>query len=816
MGKKLIIAEKPSLSNTIQNALYYEQWEKYNGYSESENYICTHCFGNLFELYDFDDYFNREKTNWNLTEIPFIPNMYKYKIKNDNGVKKQLKIIEELTKRSDVDTIVNAGDADTEGTKLVNLVINYCLNKNKIKKDIKRLWFTDQSEPSIRKDIKNLKPNSNYNHYDNEATARERIDWIIGINFSRALSLISSSEKNKVMLPQGRVLGAIVKYIYDRYKERENFIPEKYFNIGLVFNNEKNMSVILKDAIFPEDEQIKALTILNELNKSNTFVSKVEKDKKKKYPLNLFSLTTLQNLLYKSHKLNNKAVLSCAQKLYEKGFITYPRTSTEYLATNSKGKVKEIIEVFKEDYKNIEFKDTKQIFDDNKIDSHEAIIPTTKIPILEELTKEERIVYKVIVNRFLSNFCTTECIVEYTTITIANSCNNLIAKIKGHKVLKNGFLEFERIIEDKYVPDLKEGEKIDCRYVINECMTQPPKNVSPTELNNFLESPLSKENDTVDEKYKKLLDGLEIGTVATRAIIIENALKYQYIEEKNGVYVITKKGKYFIEAARKLGLLMDVDQNVQIGRYLKAVFNKKITLEQCLDVIEKYVTNSVAKAKTIKIEEFIQEKEVIGECPICKKQILESAKAYYCEGLRSNNCTFSIQKKDRFMTSKGKLVTKSLVKSLLKNRITKVKGFKKKDGTGTYDAFVKLVKNGSFYNITFADKEDIPIEDYGKCLRCGKKILENSKSFYCSAYQDTAEKCSFTLWKDNKYLTEKGIKLNKKNYMDLLAGKKILIKNIKNNNGKGAYNAYLYIEDTGNRVNYKMDLLKAGGDNADK
>lgn len=807
MGKKLIIAEKPSLSNTIQKALFYEKWEKYNGYSESENYICTNCLGNLFGLYDLDNYFKREKSNWNLNEIPFIPNVYRYKIKDDSRVKKQLKIIEELSKRSDVDMLINAGDADAEGTKLINLVINYCLNKNKIDKDVKRLWFTDQSEPSIRNDIKNLKPNSDFDCYDNEATARERIDWIIGINYSRALSLMASSDKFKITLPQGRVLGSIVKYIYDRHKSQENFIPEKYFNLELIFNNKENPSLILKDSIFKEDEQIKALSVLNELNRTNSFISKIEKVKKNKYPHNLFSLTTLQNKVNKTHRIRNKAVLSAAQKLYEKGYITYPRTNSEYLATNSKGKVKSIVEVLKSNYSNIGFKDTKHLFDDEKVGSHEAIIITTKIP--EDLDGDEKIVYEAIKNRFLSNFCTEECIIEETTATIANSSNSLVANMKGRKIVKTGFLAFEKTIENKYIPDFKEGDKINGRYSLNECVSKPPQNVSPTELNNFLESPLSKDGETTEEKYKKLLEGLEIGTVATRADIIENAIKYQYIEEKKGVYTITQKGIYFIETAEKLGLLMGVENNVQIGKYLKAVFNEKITLVQCLDVVEKFVTSSVAKAKTIKIDQFVEEQEIIGQCLVCGKNIYESSKAFYCEGFKSNTCKFSIQKSDKFMVNKGKTVTKVIAKSLLNKGIAKVTGLKKIDGIATYDAFIKIVKNGDFYNIRFADKEEIPVTDFGVCPRpgCGKKILESDKAFYCSGIKDQ-DKCFYAVQKSNKFLSDRGIHITKANFKSLIAGKKILIKDIKKKDNSGHYNAYLYLEDTGTYVNYKMDYEK--------
>lgn len=824
MGKSLIIAEKPSLSNTIQRALNFERWKRYDGYSESDNYICTNCFGHLLTLFDFDNYFNREKTKWSLGEIPFIPNVYKYKVKNDTGVKKQLNIIEDLIIKNDIDTIINAGDADAEGTKLVNLVIEFCFNKNKINKPIKRLWVKDQSEKSIAIEINRLRENAEFNNYNDEATARASIDWIVGINFSRGLTLIANSniistssdnEANKnakevlnkdakaVLLPQGRVIGCIVKHIYDRHIEQKNFIPKKYFNIGMNIEN-KNLSIILKDSIFQEDEHVKALGVLNELNRSNTFVSKIEIVPQKKLPKKLFSLTTLQNTVNKKHKIRNKSVLDATQSLYEKGYITYPRSSTEYLGTNSKENVKGVIEAFKAIYNNIEFKDSKTIFDNSKIDSHEAIIPTNKIP--EDIKGTEKIVYETIRNRFLSNFCTEECIIENKTVNISNSANDLVGQINGTKVLKLGFLKFDNIIEEKEIGNFSEGEKLIAKYVINECFTQAPKNINSKELSSFLESPLSKEGETEEDKYSKILGGLEIGTVATRDMIIENAIKYNYIEDKNGIYTITNKGIYFVETAKKLGLLMDVDHNVMIGKYLKAVFNKKITVNQCVEVIEKYVTSSINRAKTIKVDSFTEERELIGVCPECRKTVYESEKAFYCEGFKDKSCNFAISKKDRFMSSKGKTVTKSIAKSLIKNGLAKVKDLTKIDGKTKYDAYIKLVKNENFYNIRFADKEDIPVKETVTCPRCDRNIYESEKSFYCSGYRDEKNKCNYTVWKTNKFLSERNIKLTNSNYKNLIKGKKILVKDIERKEKPGKYNSYVYLEDTGTYVNYKFEM----------
>lgn len=811
MGKSLIIAEKPNLAITIQKALYYENWNRYNGYAESENYICTNCYGNLFELFDLDDYFNREKSKWILDDIPYVPNCYKYKIKNDGGIKNQLNIIENLVSRKDVETIINAGDADSEGSKLVNIVIKYCLNKNKLNKNqksIKRLWFTDQSEPSIRNDIKDLKDNSDYDNYANEAIARERIDWLIGVMYSRALSLLASSDKNKIKLIQGRVLGSIVKFIYDRYREQKEFISEDYFNIGLVLNDYDKTTIILKDSIFRDNEQYKALEVMNELNRSNTFVSSIERVIKNKYPHNLFSLTTLQNTINKLYKMSNKEVLSIGQKLYEKGYITYPRTSSEYLPSNAKQQVHNVLEQFKKSYSNLIFKDTKHIFDDTKIDSHYAIIPTVKCPG-DDLSKDEKVVYEIIKNRFLSNFYSEECIIEEATLTISNSSNNYKAIMKGLKVIKKGFLIFDDTITTKDIPDFSEGERINGKYIINECKTKAPSNITPTELNNFLESPYGKEDETIEERYRKLLEGLEIGTVATRASIIENAIKYQYITESKGVYKMTPKGVYFIETADKLGLLMSKEENAIIGKYIKSVFNNKITVDQCVGIIEKEITSKVSKAKTLKVDEFIQEKEVevIGKCPVCGRNILESNKYFYCEGFKfDKSCGFLINKNDIFLTSKGKSVNKSIAKSLLKNGLAKVTGLKKKNGD-IYDAYIKIIKNGNYYNVTFADKNDIPMNDFGVCPRCGKKILEGTKSFYCEGYR-SEPKCSYTVWKINKFLEEYSIKLTKGNIKNLIAGKKVLIKDIKSPKNKGTFNANIYLDDTGTYVNYRMELPK--------
>ena len=811
MGKRLIIAEKPSLAKVIVRGLYKEKWRNEDGYFEGQNFVCSSAFGHLFELYDVDDYFHREKSKWTLEELPIIPEQYKFKIKNDPGVKARLKLLEKLILRSDIDGIIHAGDPDAEGQKICDDIINYCFEKNNITKKVERLWFSAENEISVRSDIQKMRDNSEYNNYYNQSLARTQIDYCLGINYTRALSLISAKYGDKVLLSQGRVLGCIVKYIYDRYIEQINFEPKKYTNIGLVMKDKEKTMLILKDSIFPQEDECKALEIMNRLNCSNTYVKSIEQKEINKQAPNLFSLTSLQNKLSK-FKISTNDTLTYVQKLYEKGFLTYPRAKSEYLADTDKDMVSKVIDVFRQKgINNIEFKDTKHIFDSSKVgNDHSAIIPTLKLPNDGELTGNEKLVYDTVKNRFLANFCTEKCIISQTKVIIANSDpdNNMVAEMKGLRVIQQGFLVFENILSEKTVPNFKEGQRIECEYQLNYCETKPPANVTPKELNNFMESPFRKENETEEEKYKKILEGLEIGTPATRSGIVENAKKYNYIVESKGVYTITEKGIYFIESADKLGLIMEKEATARIGTQLQAVLDKKISVKQCVDIVEREVADKVKKAKNIEVEGYKNVINELGICPVCGKKIIEGKKAYYCQGIKDGSCKFALFKRDKFLSLRGKTLTPRLVTKLLSNKVVKITGLKSKSGV-KYDADITFKQNGDWYNICFAEnQESNQDEDFGLCPRCKKHhIKENSKGYYCTGYKDDI-KCSFMIWKENKLLQAKGIKFKKSQIKKLINNDRVLIKNIKRKDGKGTYNAYVTLDDTGKFVNYKFEITE--------
>lgn len=803
--KKLIIAEKPSLARMIKAALPGEKWFNEKEYSEGTNYVITSCYGHLLTLYDFDDYFNREKSLWTIEELPFIPPQYKYKVKDDSAIKHKLKIIGELIAREDISSIISAGDPDEEGELLIRETIDYCMDQKHIRKKIERLWFTEQNEPSIRKDIKNLRPINEFDSYSNKALTRGRIDWLVGIEYTRALSLlVYKNTQKKITLPTGRVLGCIVKYMYDRYQEQKNFVSEKYFDIGLIIKD-YNLKLVLKDVLFKAQDEYKAYELINRLNKGETYVESVTRNQVKKQAPKLFSLTTLQTTLSKRFKYSNQETLKTAQSLYEGGYLTYPRAKSEYLQDNDKEKVNQVIEGFKAEFKDLEFRDTKHIFDSSKVGTdHSALIPTVKIPDLNTLSEREKNVYITIRNRFLANFCSEECIIEENKIVIKNTLGeDNKAELRGKRIIKEGYLKYEKLIEEKELPNLKEGDKLKAEYTVNECMTKPPANVSTSELNKFLESPFSKEDETEEEKYKKILSGLEIGTTATRASIIENAKKYGYIEESKGIFKITQKGIYYIETAEQLGLNMSVKQTAELGVHLQSVFDNKLTVDQCVNITEKEVTNKINSAKKIDgLSTYNQEVNEISKCPVCNKSILESAKAFYCEGFKDKSCDFALFKKDIFLASKGKTLTTSTFKKLVKNNRATIKGLKRKDGS-TYDADICYVKNDKYYNITFAEK--IEPQAIATCPRCGKKIIEGVKNYYCEGYKDS-NPCSYKLWKSNKILEDRGIKITKAQFKKLLEGKIITVK-AKSKKGTD-YEVELSLNDTGTYVNYNINFKK--------
>ena len=706
--KKLIIAEKPSLAMEIVKAI--GKMNRNDGYFENESYIVSFAFGHLMVLQDIDDYYKREKTKWIIEELPFVPQAFLFKIRNDVGVIKQYNILKNLIKREDVTHIVNCGDADREGEVIINNIIYKALYELKLKKDVERLWLKSINQEEIQNSLSRLKPIFETKNLYNEGLARTYLDWLYGINLTRYVSIKAGD-----LLPVGRVLTPIVKKVYDRKKEIENFVPENYVELEVIIKkDEQELKATVKNSKFkaPIDRD-KIKELVKALNSADSIVTDKQIKSVEKKPKKLFSLTTLQNHMVKNHKMTLEDTLKHVQSLYEKGYVTYPRTNTEYLHTSEIEDVKKLVQTYATSY-DIVFKNTKALFDDSKVESHSALLPTVKRTDGRNFNEFEKQVYSVIFSRFLANFCKEKTIVEETKIQI--KALDYITELKGNSIKQLGFYKYEKPdSKEKLLPYFELNEIVDAEYIDADKETSPPKLLTLVEMNNYLKNPFKEErrnknnessNDASAEEtaseededkaqedadYAQMLKGIEIGTVATRDSIIGNAVKYSYITENKTILDITEKGIYLIEALEKLTIDMSKEKTVETSIILKDIYRSERTVQSAIQATEAYFKELMSQDITIqKISRTYPDREIIGKCPKCGKNIYEHSKAYYCEGYKDEpKCNFSIWKDNKFFKDKGKKLTKTMAKKLIALQEIEVKKLKSKEGK-EYDAFIKI------------------------------------------------------------------------------------------------------------------------------
>ena len=683
--KKLIIAEKPSLARNIASALDIRVNKE--GYMENEKYIVSWAFGHLFKLRDVDGYVG-EKRKWSEVKLPFFPKEFEFELKNDSGIKKQYKILKNLINSKEVDEIVNAGDADREGQIIVDIIINAI----KTDKKIKRLWLPEQTEVTIRKAINNLEDNFKYKNLHNEGLARTYMDWLMGINLTRYISL-----KSNMLFPVGRVLIPVIKYIYDRDLTIKNFIPEKYFTIETETMCNGTLLKLICDKKYNLLELEKAKSYSYELNRNKGIVKDIIEKEIILNPPKLFSLSKLQSKLSKENKISFAKSLETIQKLYEKGFITYPRTNTEYLAEEEKDKVKELIKLYS-DYR-LEFKDSKKIFDSSKIESHSAVMPTLKIPDMNSLNLEEKIIFETIRNRFISNFLKEQTIINQTEIKIA--VRNEIFNLKGKSIKQEGFLKYENQKIDNKLPYFEINQKIDVDFKVVDKLTVPPKKITEENLSNYLKNPFRKEknqeNEDDTQEYREIMKGIEIGTEATRTGIIENAKKYGYITSEKQNFSITEKGIKLIELLDLLHINLYAEKTVEFSMLQKDIYNNRKNINDIIEKTKSELQNIINQ--DIEVEKLEKEMEVIGKCPKCNSNIYENSKSYYCSNYK-NGCKISLWKEANYFGQKIK-ISKDNAKKLLSGEQVVFK-IKSKSGK-EYNAHFGIEINGDYLNLQRKD-----------------------------------------------------------------------------------------------------------------
>ena len=677
----LIIAEKPSLArNIIAGIGTDDSLKKQDGFYIGTKYIVSWAFGHLFSLSDIESYTGKVGGRWTLDDLPCFPEKFKFELKKtdgkktvDSGVAKQFKTIQQLCNRPDVDTIVNAGDADREGEIIVRLLVENALKTKKVQK---RLWLPDQTPETVRSALAQMKDESEYDKLAAEGLARTYIDWLYGVNLTRYATILTGK-----LLRIGRVIVPIVRAIYERDMEIKNFKPEKYYVISSKEQTRGETVELTSKLKFTNSELDKALETAGLYNGAGAVVTSVQSKKDKILPGKLFSLSTLQNLLGKKYKMPMEESLKIVQKLYEEGYLTYPRTNSEYLATAEKDKVKAILaNVSKLGYP-VKFKDSKYIFDDSKIESHSALTPTYKIPSTEKLSENERKVYSTVFRRFVAVFCAEECVAQKSEIKIKLGELEEFS-LKGTVIIEPGWTKYDDYTQkDKILPKLEIGDTVNIDFKPLEKETTPPKHYTIETLNNYLKNPFKddkarakelEELGEVDdaEDYKAIFEGLELGTEATRTGIIDNAKKSGYIDLKKDVYTVLPGGEHLVESIERLSINMDKYKTSELGKALKKVYRGEITVDDSVklakDEIARIFSHRPAMPKPISADTG-RYGEIVGACPLCGKNVVRGKQSYGCMGY-SEGCEFKIGvnicKRDIPISSARRLLSEGVTEKL--------------------------------------------------------------------------------------------------------------------------------------------------------
>ena len=553
---QLIIAEKPSMARDIATAL--KVTNKRDGYLEGANHIVTWCIGHLVELAEPEVY-DPKYAKWQLVDLPIIPSQFRYQANSKTF--SQFKVIKELIARNDVSSVVNGCDAGREGELIFALV--YALAKGK--QPIERLWISSLTVDEIVKGFKNLKPSTNYQGLRDSAYARQQADWLVGINGTRAFSLKARDIGNNELYSLGRVQTPTLALIVERDKEIAQFVPVTFYQVqaqfqaqagtyqGMWFNSESNRFDNLAQA------QVLAQKVLGKPG----VIEKVEKKPfKEKAPL-LFDLTTLQRVANTVYGLSAAETLEIAQSLYEKKFITYPRTSSQHLSTGVAQELKEHLEAanfgqyapfVNQIVGSGRVTLTSRHVDDKKVTDHHAII-CTKQKLSGSLSDNEQRIYDLIVRRFLGAFF-PDAELQRTSIITVVSQETFITR--GTQVINPGWrivnapvkteakqVEGDEEENERELPLVQAQQTV--KTVEAEALTKQTKAPPRYSEASLLGAMESAGKDLADEELRLALKEGGLGTPATRAAIIETLLKRQYILRDKKALKATAKGTALID-----------------------------------------------------------------------------------------------------------------------------------------------------------------------------------------------------------------------------------------------------------------------------
>ena len=638
MSKKLLITEKPSVAMEFAKALKITTNRK-NGYLESNDWIITWCVGHLVTM-SYPEKYDEKLKFWRLDTLPFIPKEWKYEI--IPNVQNQFNIVKELMQREDIDTIYNAGDSGREGEYIQRLV--FMMAKPNPNAKMKRVWIDSQTEEEILRGIKDAKDLSEYDSLSDSAYLRAKEDYLIGINFSRLLSIIygrrvaKKINEEKVSISVGRVMTCVLGMVVQREREIRNFVKTPYYKIiGNFGDEEKNLSAewkvqekseffesnkLYNESGFKKEADAKKLIL--SLKDKRAVIEELKKSKQKENPPLLFNLAEVQNECTKKFKIKPDETLEVIQDLYEKKLVTYPRTDARVLSTAVAKEISKNLNGLAKGFKDEEIQliinkmidekystnlqKTKYV-NDSKITDHYAIIPTGQgFENYEKLSNLSKNIYKLIVKRFLSIFYPPA---QYEKVSITIDVEGEKFYTSNRVCVNLGYLEItkgkdvqeekenakkESGINPEILRKIKKGQNIDIiNFETKESETNPPNRYNSGSMILAMENAGKL---IEEEELREQIKGAGIGTSATRAEIIKKLerIKYIQINTKTQIITPTEKGESIFDVVyNSMPDMLNPKLPASWEKGLDMVAKKEIKPEIFMDKLQNYIKSKINK-----------------------------------------------------------------------------------------------------------------------------------------------------------------------------------------------------------------------------
>jgi DNA topoisomerase III len=583
------------------------------------------ALGHLVTLADPENYDVKYKT-WNLEDLPMLPDRMKLTVIKQTG--KQFQAVKSQLTRNDVNELIVATDAGREG----ELVARWIIDKVKINKPIKRLWISSVTDKAIKDGFANLKPGKAYENLYASAVARSEADWYIGLNATRALTTRFNAQLNC-----GRVQTPTVAMIAAREDEIKNFKAQTYY--GIEAHTTDKLKLTWQDAKGNSHsfDKEKLDVIVKKLGKQNAIVTEIEKKPKKSFSPGLYDLTELQRDANKIFGYSAKETLNIMQKLYEQHkVLTYPRTDSRYISSDIVGTLSERLKACGGgDYRSLvnkilkkPIKASKAFVDDSKVSDHHAIIPTESYVNLSAFTDKERKIYDLVVKRFLSVLFPA---FEYEQLTLRAKIGDENFVARGKTILSMGWKEvYENHFEDddatdnlkeQILPRIEKGDTLNVNLIAQTSdQTKPPARFNEATLLSAMENPTK----YMDTQNKQLAETLKstggLGTVATRADIIDKLFNSFLLEKRGKDIHLTSKGRQLLDLVPEE--LKSPTLTAEWEQKLDQIAQGKLKKEVFISEMKNYTKEIVAEIKASN-KKYKHDNISTKSCPDCGKPMLE-------------------------------------------------------------------------------------------------------------------------------------------------------------------------------------------------